>query len=114
MTPDPAPIHTRRYDLDWLRTAAVLMLIPYHASRMFDTWEPYYVKNSPTSPSLTILRAILDLWGMPLLFVIAVAAAATFGMHELARRWNVTKALFGIRSQEGGLSKRIQTSPDIG
>ena len=75
MNPALAPNLARRYDLDWLRTAAVLMLIPYHASRLFDVWEPYYVKNSPTSSALTMLRAFVDPWGMPLLFVIAGAGA---------------------------------------
>lgn len=29
---------TRRYDIDWLRIAAVLLLIPYHTARVFN-WE---------------------------------------------------------------------------
>ena len=66
----------RRHDLDWLRIAAVFLLIPYHSSRIFDTWEPFYVKNAATSVGLTGIRALLDPWGMPLLF--AVAGAATW------------------------------------
>jgi glucan biosynthesis protein C len=64
----------RRYDLDWLRMAAVLMLVPYHSSRIFDVWEGFYVKNAQTSVAMTVIRAFLDPWGMPLLFVIAGAA----------------------------------------
>jgi glucan biosynthesis protein C len=71
----PPPAATRRYDLDWLRTAAVFMLIPYHSSRIFDIWEPFYVKNAQTSAALTLIRALLDPWGMPLLFVVAGAAS---------------------------------------
>ncbi len=74
-TQRPATTKSRRYDIDWLRTAAVFMLIPYHTSRLFDVWEAFYVKNAQTSVALTMIRAFLDPWGMPLLFVIAGAAA---------------------------------------
>jgi len=30
--------------------------------------------------------------------IVIVAAVATLGMVELARRWNVTRALLGLRS----------------
>jgi glucans biosynthesis protein C len=72
--PAPAPAATRRHDLDWLRITAVFLLVPYHSSRIFDTWEAFYVKNAATSAGLTAIRALLDPWGMPLLFVIAGAA----------------------------------------
>ncbi len=72
---NPPPASARRYDLDWLRTAAVFMLLPYHSSRIFDIWEPFYVKNAQTSAALTLIRAVLDPWGMPLLFVVAGAAS---------------------------------------
>lgn len=58
------------------------MLIPYHASRLFDIWEPFYVKNAQTSFGLTLLRATVDPWGMALLFVIS--GAGTF--FSLQRR----------------------------
>jgi glucan biosynthesis protein C len=73
LNPEKATI--RRYDLDWLRIAAVFMLIPYHSSRLFDIWEAFYVKNAQTSIAMTGIRAFLDPWGMPLLFVIAGAAS---------------------------------------
>jgi glucan biosynthesis protein C len=73
-TPSPNTAITRRNDIDWLRIAAVFMLIPYHTSRIFDIWEDFYVKNSETSVALTGIRAFFDPWGMPLLFVLAGAA----------------------------------------
>ena len=79
--------HARRYDLDWLRTAAVLMLIPYHTARIFDAYEPFYVKNSQTSTALTLLRTVLDPWGMPLLFVIAGASACFALQRRSGRRY---------------------------
>jgi peptidoglycan/LPS O-acetylase OafA/YrhL len=71
----PAATTARRYDLDWLRIAAVFMLIPYHSSRLFDVLEAYYVKNAKTSVAMTGIRTFLDPWGMPLLFVISGATS---------------------------------------
>jgi hypothetical protein len=39
----------RRYDLDALRVLAVLLLIPFHSARVFDIFDPFYVKNRRTS-----------------------------------------------------------------
>lgn len=30
--------YVRRYDLDWLRILATLLLIPYHTARIFDSY----------------------------------------------------------------------------
>jgi glucan biosynthesis protein C len=71
----PTTTTPRRHDIDWLRIAAVFMLIPYHSSRLFDVLEAYYVKDAQTSVAMTGIRTFLDPWGMPLLFVIAGAAS---------------------------------------
>ena len=39
----------RRYDIDWLRILVVVSLIPFHTARIFDFWEPNYVKNGVLS-----------------------------------------------------------------
>jgi glucans biosynthesis protein C len=65
----------RRYDLDALRVLAVLLLIPFHTARVFDTFDPFYVKNPETSGALSwAVVAFLNPWHMPLLFVLAGAA----------------------------------------
>jgi len=65
----------RRNDLDWVRILAVLLLIPFHTARIFDTLEPFYVKNTELSPWLTYLVIeFLNRWHMPLLFLIAGAS----------------------------------------
>lgn len=65
----------RRYDLDWLRVLAVLVLVPYHTARIFDTWEPFYAKSSEISKALTyIFVGAVNPWHMPLFFLLAGAA----------------------------------------
>jgi fucose 4-O-acetylase-like acetyltransferase len=65
----------RRYDLDALRVLAVLLLVPFHSARVFDVFDPFYVKNPETSGGLSwVVVAFLNPWHMPLLFVLAGAA----------------------------------------
>jgi glucans biosynthesis protein C len=67
--------HDRRYDLDALRVLAVLLLVPFHSARVFDVFDPFYVKNPETSDGLSwAVVAFLNPWHMPLLFVLAGAA----------------------------------------
>jgi glucan biosynthesis protein C len=65
---------TRRYDIDWLRILAVLLLIPFHSARVFDFIEPFYVKNGETSVALSAFIGFVDPWHMRLLFLLAGAA----------------------------------------
>ncbi len=63
----------RRHDLDWLRVLAFAAVFFYHSGRFFDeSW--WHIKNSTTSPLVDALKAIFDLWGMPLIFVISGAS----------------------------------------
>jgi glucan biosynthesis protein C len=65
----------RRYDIDWLRVLAVLVLIPFHAARIFDIWEPFYAKNDQVSAALTyIFVGGVNAWHMPLFFLLAGAS----------------------------------------
>jgi peptidoglycan/LPS O-acetylase OafA/YrhL len=65
----------RRYDIDALRVLAVLLLIPFHSARVFDVFDPFYVKNAQTSTGLSwAIIAFLDTWHMPLLFALAGAS----------------------------------------
>ncbi|MCR2808024.1 acyltransferase family protein [Paenibacillus soyae] len=61
----------RRYDIDWLRNAAILLLFPFHASRLFDHWDPFYAKNEELSWALSYFIAFASIWFMPLLFWLA-------------------------------------------
>lgn len=64
----------RQHYIDWLRILAVLLLIPFHTARLFDIWEPNYVKNAVLSPLLSYQNAFLWAWHMPLLFLLAGAS----------------------------------------
>ena len=49
------PKPERRNDIDWMRILAVLLLIPFHTARIFDIFEPFYVKNAELIPWLSYL-----------------------------------------------------------
>ncbi|MCP4543899.1 MAG: acyltransferase [Chloroflexi bacterium] len=71
----------RRYDIDWLRVLAVLLLIPYHTARIFDIWELFYAKSQQASAALTyIFVGFVNPWHMPLFFLLA-GASTWFALH---------------------------------
>lgn len=60
----------RRYGLDWLRVIVVFLLFPFHTARVFDWWEPNYVKDTADAFSSWFVAGV-GFWFMALLFVIA-------------------------------------------
>lgn len=72
----PAPSSPRRHDVDNLRSLAVLLLVPFHTARLFDG-APWHMKDAaaPHAAASVLLRAI-ELWQMPLLFLLAGMSAA--------------------------------------
>jgi len=68
------PDKTRRYDLDWLRAWAVLMLIFFHSAMWFNEW-PWHLKSPDLSFGLTVFTTILGVYQMPLLFLISGAGS---------------------------------------
>jgi peptidoglycan/LPS O-acetylase OafA/YrhL len=69
------PVKTRRFDIDWLRVGVVFLLFPYHSARVFDTLDPFYVKNAQLSDPLTWFILFATPWSMPLLFFLAGASS---------------------------------------
>jgi glucan biosynthesis protein C len=61
---------TRIYYVDWLRILPVLLLFPFHTSRVFNS-EAFYVKASPLSGPADWVTSFIGLWHMPLLFFLA-------------------------------------------
>jgi len=63
----------RRYDLDWLRVLAILLVFVYHSSRFFNL-EGWHVKNSVTYFWVEVWNSFATNWMMPLIFVISGAS----------------------------------------
>jgi glucan biosynthesis protein C len=65
----------RRWDIDWLRLLATLLLFYIHPSRIFYLWDPFYIKNDQLSATASWLSLFVDHWHMPLFFLLAGAAS---------------------------------------
>jgi glucans biosynthesis protein C len=64
----------RLHFIDWLRVLAVLLLFPFHTSRVFNAGNPFYVKSPYLSEGLTWVLHFISVWHMPLLFLLAGAS----------------------------------------
>lgn len=62
----------RRYDLDWLRFIAIIILLFFHTGMLFNPWA-WHIKNSETSESFRYWMIWLHFWRMPLLLFISGA-----------------------------------------
>jgi peptidoglycan/LPS O-acetylase OafA/YrhL len=71
----------RKYELDWLRVAVILAVFFYHTLRFFDP-DAWNVKNAVLHPWLGYVTRVFQIWGMPLMFVIAGAGI----YYSLGRR----------------------------
>jgi len=63
----------RRYDIDWLRTIAMALLIIYHIVLSFQPWSKYFgfpVNDRPLE-GIWILMAAVNIWRIPILFLIS-------------------------------------------
>lgn len=76
----------RRYDIDWLRTLALGLLILYHVVISFQSWGYTigFPQNEPTLDSLWIWMAMINVWRIPILFVVSGMGVA-FAMRR--RTW---------------------------
>ncbi|MAP95456.1 MAG: hypothetical protein CMK07_10935 [Ponticaulis sp.] len=65
-----ALLPTRRYDLDWLRVIAFLILILYHTGMFYVTWD-WHVKSVHAGPDAEWLMMLTNPWRLSLLFFIS-------------------------------------------
>ena len=63
----------RRFDLDWLRVLAILSVFVYHSTRFFNLGD-WHVKNAVTHSSVQALESFMEIWMMPLVFLISGAS----------------------------------------
>jgi peptidoglycan/LPS O-acetylase OafA/YrhL len=67
----PAPKQLeRRYDLDWLRIIAIILVFVFHCARFFDEYE-WHIKNPEPSVGMTAFVNYLGGFGMPFFFILA-------------------------------------------
>ena len=60
----------RRYDIDWVRVVATLAVFIFHSGRFFDKLD-WHLKNVQQNLFFTMFVGFLDLWMMPLLFLLS-------------------------------------------
>jgi len=69
--PVPLPRPARRPDIDWVRALAVLLLVPFHASLIFQAPGAYHITSGDRTPFLGYAAGFVSQWHMPLLFALA-------------------------------------------
>ena len=63
----------RRYELDWLRVLAILVVFLYHSTRFFNI-DDWHIKNVQTFVWVEIWNVFATRWMMPLFFIISGAS----------------------------------------
>ncbi len=74
----------RRYELDWLRVLAIVVVFLYHSTRFFNMGD-WHVKNLNTYACLEIWNVFATRWMMPLFFIISGASLSY--VIEKSRGW---------------------------
>jgi glucan biosynthesis protein C len=67
-------VKERRYDIDWLRILAILAVFLFHCVRFFDPMD-WHLKNAEQSFIALLFVGLLDLWIMPLFFLLSGAGS---------------------------------------
>lgn len=65
----------RRYDLDWVRIGAFMLLIFYHVGMYYVSWD-WHVKSPHTSHAIEPLMMLTQPWRLSLLFLVSGVATA--------------------------------------
>jgi acyltransferase-like protein len=81
----------RRYDLDWVRIGAFMLLILYHVGMYYVTWD-WHVKSPHASATIEPLMMLSSPWRLSLLFLVSGVATA----YLLARQGS--RGFLGLRS----------------
>jgi hypothetical protein len=66
---------SRRYDLDWVRIGAFMLLILYHVGMYYVTWD-WHVKSPHASADIEPLMMLTSPWRLSLLFLVSGVATA--------------------------------------
>lgn len=85
----------RRYDLDWLRVIAIVLLHLFHCAMPFAAESGWHLKNDELSNLVLECNFFLSRWRMPLLFFIS-GVGTVFVLNQLSIQqyaWQRTKRL---------------------
>lgn len=74
------------YYLDWLRVVAVLGVFLYHGASLFD-YQSIFLNSPRLDWRMTQYVRVVELWGMPLLFVVAGVAMSFSLKHRTNQRF---------------------------
>ena len=77
-------MRSRKYELDWLRVSAILLVFLYHSTRFFNLGD-WHVKNIHTYAWLEMWSVFAMSWLMPLFFIIS--GASLFYAIEKSGSW---------------------------
>ena len=69
----PSDTSNRRYELDWLRVLAIMIVFLYHSTRFFNLGD-WHVKNDDTYVWVEIWNIFVTRWMMPIFFMISGAS----------------------------------------
>ncbi len=61
----------RRYNIDYLMLFGIFLLFPFHAFRLFDPYEAFYIESAVKSLGGVKFMSFLWPWFMPLMFLVA-------------------------------------------
>jgi glucans biosynthesis protein C len=75
----------RRHDLDWLRVAAILLLLYFHTGMIFTAEWGWHIKNPETSHLVLEINHFLSRWRMALLFLIS-GVGTSFALRRRSAR----------------------------
>lgn len=83
-------MNERRYDLDWLRVLAILLLHLFHCAMPFVSEWDWHIKNKETSNLLLECNFFLSRWRMPILFLIS-GIGTIFVVNRLSVRQYISQ-----------------------
>ncbi|MEA3178425.1 MAG: hypothetical protein QOI59_1948 [Gammaproteobacteria bacterium] len=87
----------RRYDLDWVRIGAFMLLIFYHVGMYYVSWD-WHVKSPYASHTIEPLMLLTNPWRLSLLFLISGVATAYLLDRRSSSKTHRTSNFLGQRS----------------
>ncbi|MBB3871409.1 acyltransferase family protein [Brevundimonas mediterranea] len=92
----PSAMTGRRYDLDWIRVGAFMLLILYHVGMFYVPWD-YHVNSPRPVEALEPIMLLTNPWRLTLLFLVS-GCATRFLADGFAARGQSGWALAGSRT----------------